>query len=127
MKKLIVAGLLVAASLYLLMSAFIQDFEVNKYKDLASVKEHKAIAEGWIPALLPPSASKIAETHERDKRSVYGVFDYKEVDEAALVKQLTPTHDANGTMEWGDFLFRVDTEKNHVMFRNKVPTANVKK
>jgi len=117
--KLIIATLLVAASLYLLMSAFVQDFEVNKYKDVQSVHDKKAIAQGYIPAILPESAYEIAETHGKDVQGIFGQFRYKEPDEAALMQHLKPTGDANGTMAWGDFLFRVDMEKNLVKYRDK--------
>jgi hypothetical protein len=117
--KLIIATLLVAASIYLLFSAFVQDFQVNKYKDIQAVREHKAIAEGFIPAILPPSAYDIAETHGKDVPGVFGSFSYKEVDEAALLSQLSPLKDGNGTMQNGHFLFRIDTSKKFVRFRDK--------
>ncbi len=119
MKKLIIASLLVAASLYLLMSAFVQDFVVNKYEDMAAVREQKALDNGWLPSLLPPSAYAIAETHDLDTNNVYGKFRYKEPDEAALVAKLRPLNDGNGTLEWGAFWFRIDRETNTVQFRNK--------
>ena len=117
--KLIIATLLVAASIYLLFSAFVQDFEVNKYKDIQAVREHKAIAEGFIPAILPSSAYDIAETHGKDVPGIFGSFAYKEADEAALLSQLKPSKEGNGTMRHGAFLFRVDTVKNLVKFRDK--------
>jgi len=117
--KLIIATLLVAASIYLLFSAFVQDFEVNKYKDAQAVRDHKAIVEGFIPGILPPSAYDIAETHGKDVPGVFGSFAYKEADEAALLSQLTPSQEGNGTMQHGEFLFRVDREKNLVKFRDK--------
>ncbi len=119
MKKLIIAALLVALSLYLLMSAFVQDFEVNKYEDMAAVREQKVLDQGWLPALLPASAYEIAETHDRDTNNVYGKFRYKEPDEAELVAKLKPLGDGNGTLEWGAFWFRIDRKTNTVQFRNK--------
>jgi len=118
--KLIIATLLVAVSLYLLMSAFVQDFEINKYKDAQSVRDKKAIVQGYIPAILPASAYKIAETHGKDVHGIFGQFRYKEPDETALLQHLKPTGDGNGTMAWGDFLFHVDTEKNLVKYRDKL-------
>jgi len=117
--KLIIASLLVAVSLYLLLSAFVQDVQVNKYQDLQAVREHREATEGYIPSILPPSAYDIAEMHGKDVHGVFGQFSYKEADEAALLAQLTPLKDSNGTMQNGAFLFRVDTVKNLVKFRDK--------
>jgi len=123
MKKLIIASLLIAASLYLLMSAFIQDFEINKYEDLSSVKAEGAIERGWVPGVLPASSYEIAETHDLDTNVCYGAFRYKEPDEAAFLGKLKPMNDGNGTLAWGDFLFRVDAKENKVKFRNKSQEA----
>jgi len=116
--KLIVAAGVVALSLYGLLSVFVQDFQINKYADMQAVHEQHAIDKGWLPALLPPSAYAIAETHDLDTNNLYGKFRYKEPDEAALMAKLTPLHDGNGTMVWQHFWFRVDREKNLVQFRN---------
>jgi hypothetical protein len=116
--KLIVAAGLVALSLYWLLSAFVQDFEVNKYADMQAVRDQNALARGYLPALLPPSAYDIAETHDPDSDNVYGKFSYKESDETALMAKLTPLHDGNGTLKWKGFWFRIDREKNLVQFRN---------
>ena len=119
-KKLIFAALLVAASLYLLLSVFVKEITVNRYKDLPAVKDQHAIEQGWVPGILPASAYDIKEVHGKDAGGIFGQFYYKEPDEAALVRQLKPTGDGNGTTEWGAFLFRVDTQKNLVKYRDKV-------
>ena len=121
-KKLIIATLLVAASLYLLLTAFVKDITVNQYKDLTVAKEQQAIDQGWVPAIVPASAYEIKEMHGRDAGGIFGQFRYKEADEAAFVAQLKPTGDGNGTLTWGAFLFRVDTRKNLVKYRDKVPS-----
>ena len=120
MKKLIIATLLVAVSLYLLLTAFVKDITVNQYKDLAAVKDQQAIKQGWVPGIVPASAYEIKETHGKDAGGIFGVFRYREPDEAGMVAHLTPLKDGNGTMEWGAFLFRVDMEKNLVKYRDKV-------
>ena len=117
--KLIIATLLVAVSLYLLLSVFVQDIQVNKYKDLQAVREHKEAAGGYLPSVLPPSAYDIAEMHGKDAHGIFGQFSYKEIDEASFLAQLEPLKDGNGTMQHGAFLFRVDTAKNLVKFRDK--------
>ena len=126
MKKLLIASVAVAAAVYLLFTAFIQDFEINHYSDLQAVKEQQAIEKGWVPALLPPSAYEIAETHDLDSNEVYGTFRYKEPDEAALLSTLTDLHDQNGTMAWEGYLFRIDREKNRVSYRNRPATQKSK-
>ena len=117
-KKLIPAALLVAASLYLLLTVFVKDITVNQYKDRATVEEKHAIENGWVPGILPASAYIIKETHGKDAGGVFGIFHYQEPDEAGLVAHLKPSRDDNETMEWGGFLFRVDREKNIVHYRD---------
>ena len=119
MKKMIIAAVLMAASIYLIFSYFFDDFEVNKYADLAIAREHQAIQKGWIPAIAPASAYAIAEMHDRMTPTLYGSFRYREPDEARFLSRLTPLHDANNTRAWGAFLFRIDTETNTVKYRNK--------
>jgi len=117
--KLLIAAVVVAASVYLLFSIFFTDTQINKYSNLESVKDQKAIQEGWIPAILPTSAYEIAETHDLDKNELFGSFKYKESDEETFLKQLSPINDEKKTMYWEDFLFRVDKEKNLVKYRNR--------
>jgi hypothetical protein len=119
MKKMIIAALAVGVSLYLLFSAFIPEFEINKYADMQAVEDQKALKLGRLPGVMPPSAYDIAETHDPEMKNIYGMFSYKEPDEAAMMAKLSPLNDGNGTMGWEGFLLRVDTEKNHVKFRNK--------
>jgi len=119
MKKIIAAVLLFFAGIYFLLTAYFSDVQINKYPDIASVKEDKAIEKGWVPALLPPSAYNIEETHDIDTNQLFGRFYYKESDEKSLMQQISPVPDSNGTYEWKAFLFRVDTEKNQVKYRNK--------
>ncbi len=100
-------------------TAFVQDFEINKYENLQVAKAQKAIELGWVPAIIPASAYEIAETHDPETHTLYGKFKYKEADEATLLSNLTELHDQNNTMSWEGFLFRIDREKNLVRYRNK--------
>ena len=111
--------IVLAVSLYLLLSAFVQDVTINRYEDLQTVQEQQAIEKGWVPALLPPSAYDIAETHDLDTNEIFGMFRYQEKDEAALLSKLVDLPELNATMGWGNFLFHVDREKNLVKYRNK--------
>ena len=95
------------------------DVQINKYEDIEVVKENKAIQNGWIPAILPDSAYEITETHNLDANTLFGNFKYKEQDEAGLMEHLTVKQDMDKTLEWGDFLFKVDKELNYVQYRNK--------
>ncbi|MCD6212586.1 MAG: hypothetical protein J7J02_06350 [Sulfurovum sp.] len=95
------------------------DVQINKYEDIEVVKENKAIQQGWVPSILPESAYEITETHNLDANTLFGNFKYKEQDEAGLMEHLTVKQDMDKTLEWGDFLFKVDKELNYVQYRNK--------
>ncbi len=117
--------LLIVSFLVLGYVVFMQrysDVQINKYEDIEVVKENKAIQQGWVPAILPKSAYEITETHNLDTNELFGNFKYKEQDEAALMENFTLKKDMNNTLEWGDYLFRIDKEKNFVKYRNK-PTS----
>ena len=117
--------LLIVSFLVLGYVVFMQrysDVQINKYEDIEVVKENKAIQQGWVPAILPESAYEITETHNLDTNTLFGNFKYKEQDEAALMENFTLKKDMNNTLEWGDYLFRIDKEKNFVKYRNK-PTS----
>jgi len=119
MNKYILFSIVIAVTMYLLLSTFVGNATINRYEDLQTVHDQQAIAKGWIPAILPPSAYEIAETHDNDKNEIFGVFKYKEADEATLLSKLTDLHEQNGTMGWKNFLFHIDREKNLVKYRNK--------
>jgi hypothetical protein len=123
MKKIIGAILLFFLAVYLFMASYFSDAHFNKYSDRETVKENQAIEKGWVPAILPESAYDIAETHDLDTNELFGNFQYKEKDEEALLKNMTASSDKNDTLEWGDFLFKIDREKNRVKYRNK-PTIH---
>ena len=95
------------------------DLTINKYNNIEAVKENTAIQEGWIPAIIPDSAYDISETHDLDKNTLFGSFSYKEKDEAGFMDNLTVQEELNNTLQWGNFLFKVDKKSNHVQYRNK--------
>jgi hypothetical protein len=119
MKKIIGAILLFFILLYFALSSYFSDIVVNKYSDRETVKENQAMEKGWVPAILPESAFEIKETHDLDTNALFGSFRYNEKDEEGLLKNLSPAPDMNDTMQWGDFLFKIDREKNQVKYRNK--------
>ena len=120
MKRILLIILIIAIGIYFLFKHYFGDIQINKYDSLASVQEHLAIKEGWIPKVLPSSAYNIVETHDLDTNKNFGKFNYKEEDEVDFISQLTLT----GEMCSSDkFLFKINKEKNEVKFRNKVNLA----
>ncbi len=123
MQKTILIIITIAAIIYLLFSMLTINVGINKYDTLQTAREQNATINGWIPEILPASAYDISESHEPKKREVFGLFHYKEVDEAAFLSKLAKSKEYNQTMVWGDFLFHVDKEKNIVKFRNRPATT----
>ena len=118
-KKLLAAILLFFALVYYILTQYFGDVQINKYPDRVVVEEQKAIEHGWIPAILPESAYEISETHNIDTNDIFGTFFYKEKDEASFIEKMELLPDTNQTYLWENFLFKIDTEKNRVKFRNK--------
>ena len=119
MIKIFVAILSFFVLFYFVLTNYYTDVQINKYKDIQVVKENQVIEKGWIPAILPESAYDIVETHDLDTNTVLGSFYYKEKDEAGLMKHLSVKEDTNNTLEWGNFLFKIDKKFNYVKYRNK--------
>ena len=119
MKKIIIGILLFFTAVFFMLRSYFSDTIINKYPDVQSVKENSAVEKGWVPGLLPETAYNIEETHDIEKNQLFGRFYYKEADEAFILKKLTPVPDMNQTYQWGNFLFRIDKEKNEVRYRNK--------
>ena len=102
-----------------ILSHYFQDMQISKYSDLQEVKTDTAIQRGFIPANLPASASKIVESHDLDTNTIFGTFNYEEKDEETFMQNLTDLNSADDMLEWGNFLFKVDKESNHVQYRNR--------
>ena len=119
LKKMLLALLVFGGLVFLMLYTTFEDVQINKYPTIEEIKEDNAIERGWVPAILPDSAYEISETHDIDTNQLLGSFNYKESDEKKLLEQLTTIPDRNGTMEWGNFLFKIDTDRNHVKYRNK--------
>ena len=104
---------------FFMLNYYFTDVKITKYTNMQEVKEDQAIQRGWIPTIIPDSAYDISETHDIDKNTLFGSFEYQEQDEAEFMDHLTAQEDMNNTFKWGNFLFKVDTESNHVQYRNK--------
>ena len=119
MKKIMIAVLLFFIGIYMLLNTYFDDIQINKYDNLQQVKREKAIEKGWVPALLPPSAYDIEETHDIDTNQLFGRFYYKEADEKRVLAHLASLPENNGTYTGKDFLFKIDSKKNMVKYRNR--------
>jgi len=118
-KKLILGIILFIAATYYMLVTYFGDVQINKYDSKSVVKKEQAIERGWVPSILPDSAFKIIETHDLDSNDIFGNFKYKEKDEEKFMKSIKLVSDTNDTYTDGNFLFKVDKEKNYVQFRNK--------
>jgi len=123
MKKMIIASVIFFTLFYFLLnfilSHYFQDMQISKYSNLQEVKTDTAIQRGFIPAILPASASKIVESHDLDTNTVFGSFNYEEKDEETFIQNLTDLNSADDMLEWGNFIFKVDKNLNQVKFRNR--------
>ncbi len=119
MKKMLLAMLGFFVLVYFTLIHYFPDTQINKYPDIQTVMDNNATQDGWIPAILPASAYDITETHDLDANTLFGSFKYKEIDEERFMENLTVVDEMNNTLEWGNFLFRVDNKINHVKYRNK--------
>ena len=119
MKKMLLALLIFGILVFLMLSYYFTDIQINKYENMQQVKEDKAIQRGWVPANLPESAYNIAETHDIDANQLFGSFYYKEDDEEQLMEGLLLHKDMNNTYVWEGFLFKIDRNINKVKYRNR--------
>jgi hypothetical protein len=116
MKKILSIVVIIIVALYWLTNSYFSEVQINKYDSIQTVKENGVIEKGWIPEILPLSAYDIVETHDLDKNRVFGKFSYKQRDEKEFLSKLK---ESDGMYEWGNFLFKIDKDKNIVDFRNK--------
>jgi|GEM_PF-1736743 len=124
LKKVLIIILLLFVALYFMLRQYFGDVQINRYTNRDAVIQYKAIERGWIPAILPKSAYDISETHDIDTNEIFGSFYYHDIDETELLSKLKPIFDMNDTYGWGDFLFKVDREKNNIKYRNKIVEQN---
>tara|TARA_B110000495_G_C22759950_1_gene445018 strand:- start:404 stop:739 length:336 start_codon:yes stop_codon:yes gene_type:complete len=91
------------------------DIQKNTYKDKKEIIKDKAIQRGWIPEIIPDSASQIREEHNLDLNTVKGIFVYNEKDEVNFIDNLEKS---NNEYIWNNFVFKIDKENNKVEFQN---------
>ncbi len=70
--------------------------KVGVYNSLAEARSAGAVANGWVPDGLPPSATDLREGHMPDGRH-WGVFAFAPADEAAI-RALVQTEITSGTL-----------------------------
>ena len=111
MKKVlyIIAFIILSIILFLIYLDF-SEIEKNFYNNKQDVLKDNAILRGWIPEVLPNSAYNISEIHDIDTNNVEGNFQYFEKDEKNLL------NDIRKNSKKSNFEFKVDKEKNKVLF-----------
>jgi hypothetical protein len=105
--------------IYFTLRQYFGDVQINKYDSKSVAKQEQAIEHGWVPDIIPDSAFEITETHDIDTNEIFGNFKYKQEDEEKFMKAITLLPNSNDTYTEGQFLFKINTEKNFVQFRNK--------
>jgi hypothetical protein len=71
-----------------------RETQVNIYSSATEARAHGAIERGWVPRLLPPSATIIREKHDMDTNECWGRFDFKANDRSGLAFMVTPAERA---------------------------------
>jgi len=93
--------------------------KMGVYNTLEDARQAGAIANGWVPERVPPTASELREGHMPDGRH-WGVFTFQSADEAAVralageeITTGTLTCDPPGRLEFWPRLLRtpVDLER----------------
>ena len=119
MKKMLMAFVLFFAIVYIMLQNFFPNVEINKYDNIETAIKNDALKNAILPKTMPQSAYEITESHDVEKSNIFGSFSYKDEDETSFIESLTIVKDANSTYESKNFMFKIDTEKNIVQFRNK--------
>jgi hypothetical protein len=99
-----VIGILVAVMLILVAGAgllYRTENVVSKYATYADAERDRAIARGWIPSFVPPSARAIREVHNIDSNRQWLRFELPEPDARRMVAALSPIsfHEARARAE----------------------------
>ena len=77
------------ATLSLLALAGCSDEVTTRFGTLADAREQQAFQRGWLPLILPDSATSIVEQNNLDLNTGTGSFDYDLSERAAYIKRLT--------------------------------------
>lgn len=65
------------------------DVVTTRFSNLEDAKSQKAFERGWLPPLLPDSATSIVEQNNLDLNTGTGSFDYDLAERSGYVKRLT--------------------------------------
>ena len=92
------------AILSLLTLAGCSDEITTRFATLADAKAKEAFARGWLPPILPDSATSIMERNNLDLNTGTGLFDYDLAERSEYVKRLTEAGALSRTEENSDIL-----------------------
>jgi uncharacterized lipoprotein len=92
------------AILSLLTLAGCSDEITTRFATLADAKAKEAFARGWLPPVLPDSATSIVERNNLDLNTGTGSFAYDLAERSEYVKRLTEAGALSRTEENGDIL-----------------------
>jgi hypothetical protein len=88
----------------LLTLAGCSDEITTRFATLADAKAKEAFARGWLPPILPESATSIVERNNLDLNTGAGSFDYDLAERSEYLKRLTETGALSRTEENSDIL-----------------------
>jgi hypothetical protein len=77
------------AILSLLTLAGCSDEITTRFATLADAKAQEAFARGWLPPILPDSATSIVERNDLDLNTGTGSFDDNSAERSGYIKRLT--------------------------------------
>ena len=81
--------LYLVAILSVLTLAGCSDENTTRFATLADAKAQEAFARGWLPPILPDSATSIVERNDLDLNTGTGSFDYDSAERSGYIKRLT--------------------------------------
>ena len=81
--------LYLVAILSVLTLAGCSDENTTRFATLADAKAQEAFARGWLPPILPDSATSIVERNDLDLNTGTGSFDYNSAERSGYIKRLT--------------------------------------
>jgi hypothetical protein len=93
-----------AAIFGLLTFAGCSDEVTTRFATLADVNEQDGFERGWLPPILPDSATSIVERNNLDLNTGMGSFDYDLSERSAYIERLTKEGVLSRTDEKGDVL-----------------------
>jgi len=108
MRTALIAGFVVAFSLMLFAYVAWNVFgfeETREYESYAVAAADNVFAGGWLPELVPASATRLVMFRDFDVYIGRGEFHYDPADTAAFVSELRPWQ--GGRTPFGDFAARV--------------------